>query len=136
MRGGGVSYCPWWGSPWGEDGVCPFEEPLWAGGRCCCSHYVVVPALEVCKPDLRRGVVAVCRCRREVVVWGAEARGAGVVSRVGAVARSHCSGWFGSAGWSFSAGARCRRMVPRRVTLVSVSCVRAWPHSMGGIQTC
>ena len=58
------------------------------------------------------------------------------VSRVGAVACSHCSGWFGSAGWSFSAGARRRRMVPRRVTLMLVSCVRAWPHSMGGIQTC
>ena len=58
------------------------------------------------------------------------------VSRVGAVACSHCSGRFGSAGWSFSAGARRRRTVPRRVTLMSVSCVRAWPHSMGGIQTC
>ena len=58
------------------------------------------------------------------------------VLRVGAVACSHCSGWFGSAWWSFSAGARRRRMAPRRVTLVSVSCVRAWPHSMGGIQTC
>ena len=54
------------------------------------------------------------------------------VSRVGAVACSHCSGLFGSAGWSFSAGARCRRMGPRRVTLVSVSCVRAWPHLMWG----
>ena len=58
------------------------------------------------------------------------------VSRVGAVAWSHCSGRFGSAGWSFSAGARRRRTVPRRVTLMSVSCVGAWPHSMGGIQTC
>ena len=58
------------------------------------------------------------------------------VSRVGAVACFQYSGWFGSAGWSFSAGACRRRMVPRRVTLVSVSCVRAWPHSMGGIQTC
>ena len=58
------------------------------------------------------------------------------VSRFGAVACSHSFAWFGSAGWSFSAGARRRRMVPRRVTLVSVSCVRAWPHSMGGIQTC
>ena len=57
------------------------------------------------------------------------------VSRVAAVACFHCSGWFGSAGWSLSAGARRRRMVPRRVTLVSVSCVRAWPHSMGGMQT-
>ena len=58
------------------------------------------------------------------------------VSRVGAVDCSHCSGRFGSAGWSFSAGARRRRTVPRRVTLMSVSCVSAWPHSMGGIQTC
>ena len=58
------------------------------------------------------------------------------VSRVGAVACSHCFGRFGSAGWSFSAGARRRRTVPRRLTLMSVSCVRAWPHSMGGIQTC
>ena len=58
------------------------------------------------------------------------------VSRVDAVACSHCSGRFGSAGQSFSAGARRRRTVPRRVMLMSVSCVRAWPHSMGGIQTC
>ena len=58
------------------------------------------------------------------------------VARAGAVACSPCSGSFGSAGWSFSAGARRWRMVPRRVTLVSVSCVRAWPHSMGGIQMC
>ena len=58
------------------------------------------------------------------------------VSRVGAVACSHCSGRFGSAVWSFSAGARRRCTVPRRVTLMSVSCVRALPHSMGGIQTC
>ena len=54
------------------------------------------------------------------------------MSRVGAVACSHCSGWFWSAGWSFSAGARRRRMVTRRVTLMSVSCLKAWPHSMGG----
>ena len=54
------------------------------------------------------------------------------VLRVGAVACSHRSGWFGSARWSFSAGARRRRMVTRRVTLVPVSCVRAWPHSMEG----
>ena len=58
------------------------------------------------------------------------------VSRVGAVACSHCSGRFAFAGWSFSAGARRRRTVSRRATLMSVSCVRAWPHSMGGIQTC
>ena len=58
------------------------------------------------------------------------------MSRVGAPACSHCSGRFGSAEWSFSAGARRRRTVPRRVMLMSLSCVRAWPHSMGGIQTC
>ena len=34
------------------------------------------------------------------------------VSRVGAVACSHCSGRFGCAGWSVSAGARRRRTVP------------------------
>ena len=39
---------------------------------------------------------------------------------------SHCSGRFGSAGWSFSAGARRRRTVPRRVTLMLVLCVRAY----------
>ena len=55
---------------------------------------------------------------------------------VGVVACSHCSGRFWSAGWSFSAGARRRRTVPRRVTLMPVSCVRAWPHLMGEIQTC
>ena len=54
------------------------------------------------------------------------------VSRVGAVPCSHCFGWFRSAGWSLPAGACRRRMVPRRVTLMSVSCVRAWPHSIGG----
>ena len=53
---------------------------------------------------------------------------------VGVLACSHCSGQLGSTGWSFSAGARRRRVVPRRATLVSVSCVRAWPRSMGGIQ--
>ena len=58
------------------------------------------------------------------------------VSHLVAVDCSHCSRWFGSAGWSFSAGARRRRVVPRRVSLVSVSCVRPWPHSMGGIQMC
>ena len=58
------------------------------------------------------------------------------VSRVGAGAFSNCSGWFGSAGWSFSAGTRRRHVVPRRVTLVPLLCVRAWPHSIGGIQTC
>ena len=136
MRGGGVPYCPWWGGPWGEHGVCGFEEPLWAGGRCCSSHYVVVPALEDCNPDLWRGVVAVAGGggRSSSAVRRLAARRA--VSQVGAVACSHCSGWFGSAGWAFSAGARRGRMVSRCVMLVSVSCVRAWPHSIAGIQTC
>ena len=31
VLGGGVPYCPWWGGPWGEHGVCPFDEPLRAG---------------------------------------------------------------------------------------------------------
>ena len=76
MRGDGVPYCPWWGSPWGEHSVSPFHEPLWAG-RCCCSgHYVVVPWPQDCTRDLLRGVVAVCRWGREVIVWGAEAGGA------------------------------------------------------------
>ena len=85
MQGSGVSYCPWWGGPWGEHGVGPFDEPLWAGGCCCSGHYVVVPALEDCTPDPRQGVVAVCRLGGEVVVRGAEASGA-----QGCVA-----GWFG-----------------------------------------
>ena len=76
VRGGGVPYCPWWGGPWGEHGVCPFDEPLPAGGRSCSGYHVVVPALKDCTPDLRRGVVTVCWWGREVVVWGVEAGGA------------------------------------------------------------
>ena len=60
MGGGAVPYCPWWGGPWGEHGVCPFDEPLRAGGRSCSGYHVVVPALEDCTPDLRQGVVAAC----------------------------------------------------------------------------
>ena len=136
MLGGGVSYCPWRGGPWGEHGVCPFAEPLRAGGCSRSGYHVVVAALEDCNRDLRWGVVTVCRWggRSSSGVRRPAARRA--VSRVGAVACSDCSGQFGSAGWSFSAGACRRRTVPRRVTLMSVSCVRAWPHSMGGIQTC
>ena len=66
--GGGVPYCPWWGGPWGEHGVGPFDEPLWARGCCCGGHCVVVPALEDCTPDLRRWVVAVWGWGGEVVV--------------------------------------------------------------------
>ena len=76
MLGGGVPYCPWWRGPWGEHGVCPFDEPLRAGGRSRSGYHVVVPALEDCNPDLRRGVVTVCRWGEEVIVWGAEAGGA------------------------------------------------------------
>ena len=68
LRSGGVPYCPWWGGPWGEHGVCPLDEPLRAGGRSCSGHYVVVPALGDCTPDLWRGGVTVCRWGREVVV--------------------------------------------------------------------
>ena len=130
MLGGVVPYCPCWGGPWCEHGICPFDEPLRAGECSRSGYHVVVPALEDCNPDLRRGVVTVCRWggRSSSGVRRPAARRA--VSRVGAVACSHCSGW------SFSVGARRRRMVPRRVTLMSVSCVRAWPHSMAGIQTC
>ena len=136
MRGGGVPYCSWWGGPWGEHGVCPFDEPLRAAGRSCSGYQVVVPALQDCTQDLRRGVVTVCRWGREVVVWGAEAGGA-----EGGVA-GWCVGllpllrvvrvrWVVPLRWD-----RRRRTVPRRVTLMSVSCVRTWPHSMGGIKTC
>ena len=60
--------CSMRGGSWGKHGVCPLDEPLWAGGRSCSGHYVVVPALEDCNPDLRRGVATVCRWGREVVV--------------------------------------------------------------------
>ena len=76
MLGGGVPYCSWWGGPWGEHDVCPFDEPLRAGGRSRSGYHVVVPALEDCNPELRRGVVTVCRWGGGVVVWGAEAGGA------------------------------------------------------------
>ena len=85
MRGGGVPHCPWWGGSRREHGVSPFDEPLWAGGCCCSGHYVVVPELEDCTPDLRRGVVAVWSPGREVFVWGAEAGGA----------EGHVAGWCG-----------------------------------------
>ena len=61
MLGGGVPYCPWWGGAWVEHGVCPFDEPLWAGGRSRSGYHVVVPVLEDCNPDLWRGVVTVFR---------------------------------------------------------------------------
>ena len=127
MRGVGVPYCPWWGGPWGGHGVCPFDEPLRAGGRSCSGHYVVVPALEDCTSGGGWSVSVGGGGRSSSGVRRPAARRA--VSRVGAVACSHCSGWFGPAGWSFSTGARRKRMVPRRVTLVLVSCVRAWRQS-------
>ena len=51
-----------------------------------------MPALEDCNPDLRRGVVTVCRWGGEVV-WGAEAGGA-----EGGVA-GWCGGLFPSFYW-------------------------------------
>ena len=76
MLGGGVPHCPWWGGLRGEHGVCPLDEPLRAGGRNRSGYHVVVAALEDCNPDLRRGLVTVCRWEGAVVVWGAEAGGA------------------------------------------------------------
>ena len=112
MLGGGVPYCLWRGGLWGEHDVCPLDEPLRAGGRSRRGYHVVVAALEDCTPDLRRGLVTVCRWGGEVVVWGAEAGGAegGVAGWCGGL--FPCSGRFGSAGWSVSDGARRRRTVP------------------------
>ena len=76
LRGGGVPYCPWAGGPWGKHGVGPFDERLWAGGRCRGGYYVVVPALEDCTRDLQPGSDAVCRKGEEVVVGFADAGGA------------------------------------------------------------
>ena len=76
MLGGGVPHCPWWGGLRGEHGVCPLDDPLRAVGRSHSGYHVVVAALEDCNPDLRRGVVSVCRWGGEVVVRGAEAGGA------------------------------------------------------------
>ena len=84
VLGGGVPYCPWWGGLWGEYGVCPSDEPLRAGGRSRRGYHVVVAALEDCNPDLRRGVVTVCR-------WGGGGR------------RLGCGGW--------RRGGRCRGLV-------------------------
>ena len=47
-----------------------------AGGRSRSGYHVVLAALEDCNPDVRRGVVTVCRWGGEVVVRGAEAGGA------------------------------------------------------------
>ena len=72
----GSSTAPGGAVPWGEHGVCSFDEPLRAGGRSRSGYHVVMPGLEEGNPDLRRGVVTVCRWGGEVVVWGAEASGA------------------------------------------------------------
>ena len=124
------------GSPTAPGGAAPGASMVSVPLTSRSGYHVVVPALEDCNPEFRRGVVTVCR-------WGGRSSSGlrrpaarRAVARVGAVACSHCSGRFGFAGWSFSAEARRRRTVPRRVTLMSVSCVRAWPDSMGGIQTC
>ena len=73
MLGGGVPHCPWWGGLRGEHCVCPLDDPLRARGRSRSGYHVVVDALEDCNPDLRRGVVTVCRSGEGVVVRGAEA---------------------------------------------------------------
>ena len=72
----GSPTAPGGSGPWGEHGVRPFDEPLRAGGRSGSSYHVVVPALEDCNPDLRPGVVTVCRWGGKVGVWGAEASSA------------------------------------------------------------
>ena len=61
----------------------PLTSNCGPGKFCCGDPYVVVPALEDCTPDLRRGVVAVCRWEGEIVVGCSEAGGA--------VACFHCS---------------------------------------------
>ena len=47
---------------------------------------MVVPALGDCTPDLRPGLVAVCRLGGEVVCGGADAVARWAVSRLGVVA--------------------------------------------------
>ena len=44
----------------GKQGVGPREDP-WAIQVCCGVHHVIVPVLEDCTPDLRRGSLAVRR---------------------------------------------------------------------------
>ena len=102
MLGGGVPYCLWWGSPWGEHGVCPFDEPLRAGGRSRSGYHVVVPALEDCNPDLRRGW-SLSVGGGGVVVWGAEA----------GCAEGGGAGWCGGL-FSLLRAVRVRWVVPLR----------------------
>ena len=135
MWGGGLPYRPGGCGPWGERGVGPPKYPLSARGSRG-GHYVVVRAPEDCTQHLKQGLVAVCRSGGGSLSVVCRPVAQRAVSQYGAVACSHFSGWFGSAGWVFSAGARRRRMVSLCVTWVSVSCVRAWPHSMEGIQMC
>ena len=97
MRGAAIPYCAGGRGHRGEHGVGPLDDPLWAGGRCCGGHYVVVPALEDCTPDLLRWVLAVCRWGEEVMVGVGEAGRVEGVSLVAVVACSHCSGPLGSA---------------------------------------
>ena len=85
--GGGLPYRPGGRGPWGKHGVGPPADALWAGG-CRGRHYVVVPALEDCTPDLRRGLVAISRWGGKVVVGGAEVGGAEAGVAVG------CGGLF------------------------------------------
>ena len=134
MWGAGLSNRLWGCGSWGEHGVSPGEDP-WAIRVCSGVHYVIVPALQDCTRDLRRGPLAVCTRGGEVVIGDAEAGGAegGVVVGFGGALPFLRSVW--AAGWSFSAGA-CRRWMVPLLVQVSVSCVRAWLHSTGGIQTC
>ena len=61
--GGGLIHHPRGCCSLGEHAVVPREDPwairLWTGG-CSGVHYVTVPELEDCTPDLQRGSLAVC----------------------------------------------------------------------------
>ena len=135
MRGGGLPYRPAGRGFRGEHGVTPLDDAL-SAGVCRSGHHMVVPALQDRTPDLWQGLVAAYRWGGEVFVGGAEAGGTEGGVPVGCGGLSHWSGWFGSAGWSFSAGARRTRMVPLCVTCLKVFCVSTWPQSMRGIEMC
>ena len=61
--GGGFPDCPRGCASRGEHGVCPCEDRwaigLWAGG-CRGLHYIIVPALLDCTPELWQRLLAVC----------------------------------------------------------------------------
>ena len=84
---GGFPYCRGGCGPWCDHGV-HSPEDRWAIrllDRGCCGHYGIMPAFEDCTPDLRRGLLAVCSFREEVVIGVMEAGGAegGVAIRCG-----------------------------------------------------